>query len=125
MGLDNKNLLYYTVINFHKQQQQNNSNNLHLLFILVMKVDYTSIVHICKQCYIQEHISITRLETCQRQLCNLANSTRVISITSGVKNWPVNRTQLYTELVFDRGPCLVIYCYNKSQQYALFLNFIW
>ena len=32
-------------------------------------------------------------------------------------------TQLYTNLKF-REPCIVIYSYNKSQQDALFLNFI-
>jgi hypothetical protein len=32
--------------------------------------------------------------------------------------------QDYKDITIFRGPCIVIYSYNKSQQDALFLNFI-
>ena len=54
MGLDNKNLLYYAILSFHKQQQQqqqNNSNKLCLLFTLVMKVDYSKVLLLYTGCH--------------------------------------------------------------------------
>jgi hypothetical protein len=48
MGLDNKNLLYYTILGTHEQQQQNNSNNLSLLYSGYVSGLHWRIVDICK-----------------------------------------------------------------------------
>jgi len=45
------------------------------------------------------------------------------SSPNGSKHYP-DLFCLYYELLTFRGPCIVIYSCNKSQQNAIFLNFI-
>jgi hypothetical protein len=69
-----------------------------------------------------------RVHRCDQMGLYSQDATRLHSTPKGnsvysSKNRTAFTAQLHSNLTF-RGPCIVMYSYNKSQQDALFLNFI-
>jgi hypothetical protein len=105
-----------------------NTNTLIIRYNYLIWSQY--LLHPATRSIITDLINERHIQSVPRRICHTSreHSLVYIDITKHtyIRSWML--TDIMARYVFNltmRGPCIVMYSYNKSQRDALFLKFIW